>query len=409
MPPRKLPLGILLLSGFIDYAGIAIVYPILAYLLFDPTFHFLSPETSSGMRGLWLGILIALHPFFQFLFAPILGSLSDLRGRKRLLILSFWIGLASYALAMLGIYFQSITLLVIYRITAGIACSNCSIVSAIVADISTAEQKARNYGLLNMAFGAGFTFGPFISGVLARSAGLITPFAVAFALVVLNLVLVWWKLDETRTIRTQGKVKVLTAFYQVKQAAQMPELRFVFLSLLFFSFGWSFFTEFIPLFLIERYDFSPIQTGFFYGYSGAFYSLSAGFFIYPFIRLMGIQKTLFYSMLLAGLYLFLFLGIRNVHFIWLYIPLVQFFLAFAYPATAALISNRVSDERQGEAMGIYESLIALALAITPFFSGSFVGRYPALTVIVSGIFMALSAAIILLQKEAPVSDVDEVG
>jgi len=244
MRSRKLPLGILLLSGFIDYMGIAIVYPLLAYVLFDPSFHFLPLETSSSVRGLWLGILIALHPLFQFFFSPIFGSLSDLKGRKKLLMLSFWIGLFGYALAMLSIHYQSLALLAIYRIFSGIGCGNCSIISAIVADLSTPEKKAKHFGLLNMSFGAGFTLGPFISGMLAESSGLIAPFAVAFGLVALNLFLVWFKLNETRPVSLAGRVKVFTSFYQVKQAAQMPELRFIFLGLLIFSFGWSFLTSF---------------------------------------------------------------------------------------------------------------------------------------------------------------------
>jgi len=404
MRSRKLPLGILLLSGFIDYAGIAIVYPLLAYMLFDPAFHFLPVETSSSVRGLWLGILIALYPLFQFFFSPIFGSLSDLKGRKKLLMLSFWIGLFGYALAMLSIHYQSLALLAFYRIITGIAGGNCSIVSAIVADISTEKKKAKHYGLLNMSFGAGFTLGPFLSGMLAESFGLITPFAAAFGLMALNLFVVKWKLDETRPVSLKGKVKVFTSFYQVKQAAQMPELRFVFLGLLIFSFGWSFFTEFIPLFLISRYDFNPAQIGLYYGYTGAFYSLSAGLLIYPIIRRFGIQRTLFLSMLFSGLYLLIFLSIGSTKLLWLYLPLSQFFLAFAYPAIAALISNRVCTEKQGEVMGIYQSLIALALTITPFCSGSLVGSYPSLTVIVSGVLMAVSSVTILLQRETSVVD-----
>lgn len=404
MSSRRLPLGILLLSGFIDYVGIAIVYPLLAYLLFDPSFHFLPPETSSSVRGLWLGILIALHPLFQFFFSPIFGSLSDLKGRKKLLLLSFWVGLIAYGCAMLSVLYQSLSLFALYRILSGIACSNCSIVSAIIADISTPQKKAKYYGLLNMSFGAGFTLGPFISGTLAENAGPIAPFAVAFALVVLNLYLVWWKLEETRHFISKGKVKVFLAFYQVKQAYRMPELRFIFLGLLIFSFGWSFFTEFVPLFLIDRYNFNPAEIGLFYGYTSTFYSISAGFLIYPIIKRLGTQRSLFLSMLFSGLYLGVFLAIRSTNFLWLYLPFTQFFFAFVYPAIAAIISNRVSDERQGEVMGIYQSLIALALTVTPFFSGSFVGDTPSLTVSVSAVLMAFSAIMVLLQREATAYD-----
>lgn len=398
MRSRKMSLGILLLSGFIDYAGVAIVYPLLAYLLFDPDFHFLPVEASNAARGLWLGILIALHPLLQFFFSPIFGSLSDLRGRKKLLIFSFWVSIIGYGMAILGMYYQNIALLALFRVLTGIGGGNCSIVSAITADISTHENKTKHFGLLNMSFGAGFTLGPFLGGVLASAFGLTAPFVTAFLLVLLNLLLVWWKLDETHPVFLKGRVSFFTSIYQLRQAARMPELRFIFLGLLIFSFGWSFFTEFVPLFLIDRYQFDPALIGVYYGYSGAFYSLSAGLLIYPIIRRIGIQRTLVLSMLFSGLYLLLFLKIKSSTLMWFYLPLSQFFLAFAYPAIAALISNRVSEERQGEAMGIYQSLIALALTVTPFCSGSLVGSYPSLSVIVSGILMAVAAGTVILQR-----------
>jgi MFS transporter, DHA1 family, tetracycline resistance protein len=406
MRSRNLSLGILLLSGFIDYAGVAIVYPLLAYLLFDPHFHFLPVETSNAARGLWLGILIALHPLLQFFFSPILGSLSDLKGRKKLLVLSFWVSLLGYAIAVLGMYYQNLVLISIYRILTGIGGGNCSIVSAIAVDISTQDTKAKHFGLLNMSFGAGFTLGPFLGGTMAESFGLCAPFIVAFALVLLNIFLVMWKLDETRPVHLKGRVSLFTAIYQIKQAARMPELRFVFLGLLVFSLGWSFFTEFIPLYLIDRFAFNPAQIGIYYGYTGFFYSLSAGVFIYPIIRRLGTQRSLVLSMLFSGLYLLVFLKIESISLMWLYLPLTQFFLAFAYPATAAMISNRVSEDQQGEVMGIYQSLIALALTVTPFCSGSLVGRYPSLTIIVSGILMALAAVTILLQRKTAAFDSD---
>ncbi len=404
MRSRRLPLSILLLSGFLDYAGVAIVYPLLAYMLFDPSCHFLPQETSNAMRGLWLGILIALHPLFQFFFSPIFGSLSDLKGRKNLLLFTFWIGLIGYVLSILGIYFQSLTLLVLYRILEGVACGNCSIVSAITADISTPEKKAKYYGLLNMSFGAGFTLGPFLSGVLADSFGLVVPFVVAFALVAVNLFLVWWKLEETRPASSFAKVRPFMALTQIKLAAQMPHLRFIFLALLIFSLGWSFFTEFISLFLIDRYAFNPTQIGMFYGYTGACYSVAAGVIIFPIIRKLGLQRTLFLSMLFSGVYLLFLLLVKTPFMLWFYLPLSQFFLAFAYPVVSAIISNRVSKDRQGEVMGIYQSVIALALTVTPFLSGSFIGDFPALSIILSGILMAGASGIVLFQRETSLAD-----
>ncbi len=404
---RKVSFLTVLFSEFIDYAGVAIAYPLFAYMLFEPTLHFLPAEATNQMRGVWLGILLALYPLFQFISAPIFGKLSDMQGRRRLLCWTRGLATIGYAVAFLATIYQSLALLALYRIVVGIAAGNCSIVSAIVADISTQESKAKNYGLLNMACGAGFTLGPFLGSILFDHVDLSTPFLIAFSFVVINWLLVTWKLKETLTVRRESKISFFSAVYQIKQAVMMKELRFLFLTLLIFSFGWSFLNEFIPIFLIDRYNMAPAAIGWYYGYTGFFYAISAGFLIYPFIRLFKMEQTLGLSMLLSGAYLFIFLFIPQTWQLWFYLPLSQFFLAFAYPLICALISNRVSVERQGEALGIYQAVIALAFAITPLLGGLAVGDHPHLAITISGALMIAAASIhALLKDEIPLLDRD---
>jgi MFS transporter, DHA1 family, tetracycline resistance protein len=388
-----------LFSAFIDYAGIAIVYPLFAFMLFDPAFHFLPEGTSNAIRGAWLGFLIAIYSVLQLICAPIFGSLSDFRGRKKILLATISLGFLGYAAAILACFYESITLLAIYRVLAGIAAGNCSVVSAIVADQSTQENKAKNYGLLNMAFGSGFTIGPFLGGFFAHYLSITASFLIALLLMALNGVLVFCKLSETHQPKTKSSIAFFTFASQIKQAAMMPELRFLFLSLLLFSFGWSFFTEFASVFLIDRFSFGTEVVGLYYGYNGLFYAFSAGFLIEPILRRIKIEKTLFLSMLFSGLYLLIFLTIKSRMLIWLYLPFCQFFLSFVYPATSSIISDRVSSEKQGEALGIYQSVIALALAVPPLFGGPLVGSYPVLVIVVSSLFMLSAAAIRCVRRQ----------
>lgn len=404
---RRVSFITVLFSEFIDYAGVAIAYPLFAYMLFEPSLHFLPEGTSNQVRGMWLGILLALYPLLQFFCAPIFGTLSDLRGRKKLLCWTRGLAVLGYGLAYLGCLFESISLLALYRICVGVSAGNCSIVSAIVADISLPENKAKNYGLLNMAFGAGFTLGPFLGGMLFHYVDLSTPFLTAMCLVGLNWVLVTWLFRETLTSPRKGKIGLFDSISRIKQAIAMRELRFLFLTLLVFSFGWSFFTEFIPIFLIDHYAMTPAFIGWYYGYVGFFYAISAGFLIYPSIRRLKMEKALGLSMLFSGIYLCFFLMIEDKRLLLLYLPLSQFFLSFPYPVICALISNRVNAERQGEAMGIYQAVIALALTITPLCGGFVVGNHPYLAVLVSGILMVAAALIYtFLKDEVPVLNTD---
>jgi DHA1 family tetracycline resistance protein-like MFS transporter len=396
---RRVSFFTVLFSEFIDYTGISLVYPLFAYMLFDPALHFLPSSAPDGVRGFWLGILIALHPLLQFLCAPIFGALSDQKGRKKFLQLTMGLCFFGYALACLACLYQSLILLAFFRICVGIAAGNCSVISAIVADLSSPESKAKHYGLLNMAFGAGFTLGPCLSGVLASRIHLSAPFFMALFFVALNWVLVSWKLKETGPSFTEGKIGLFASLAQIKRAAMMKELRFLFLALLIFSFGWSFFTEFASLYLMEHFHFSPDTVGFYYAYNGLFYAFSAGFLITPFIRWLKIEKILFFSMLLSGIYLGLFIWIERPQQLWAYLPVLQFFLSFVYPAICTAISNRVSEKRQGEIMGMYQGVIALALAITPFCGGVFAGGTPVLIIVVSAFCMVLAATVQLFLKD----------
>lgn len=393
---KKISLFILFLSGFIDYAGVALVYPLFTYMLFDFRHHFLPDGTSEVIRGLWLGILLALLPLAQFFSSPVLGFISDQRGRKNVLLTSLVIGCLGYMVAMVGVMMESLSLLALYRILVGIAAGNASVVGAIVADVSTPQEKAKHFGYLSVAFGAGFTLGPCLGGLLIESfttVGLLLPFLVALMLVCLNLILVYTKLPETRPAAVRIQVRWLMSISQVRQGLSMTHLRGILITILVYTLGWSFFTEFIPLFLIERYHFSPKDIGYYYAYTGLFYALGAGLFIQPLLRFMKPKTLLHTSLFLSGFYVLLFLFIHDPKILWLYLPLSQCLIAFVYPTTSAVISNRVNENIQGEVQGMYQAIMALAMAICPLFSGIFVGVYPILSIIVGGIVMVLAGVL----------------
>jgi MFS transporter, DHA1 family, tetracycline resistance protein len=390
---KKSTLFLLMLSAFIDYAGVAMVFTVFAFLLFDPSLHFFTKEISLATRGLWLGVLTALHPLFQFLSAPVYGALSDLRGRRRLMIISLLFSLVGYACAILGVWMENLGMLALYRILVGLGAGNCSLINAIVADISSQKEKARHFGYMSMSLGVGFTVAPFLSGVITRHFGYLFPFILPLILVIANLILVIRWLPETHPVQKEGMVHPLRALFLVKKAWDFKHLRALFLSLLFFSTGWSFFYEFAALYLKAFYDFSPKETGYFYGYSALFYSISAGVFVYPVTKWFEINRALVFTMFASG---FLLLGIfflPSSFFIWLYVPFFQIALAFVYPTLSTVISNSVSDDQQGEVYGIYHAVIAFAMAISPAFAGGAIGVKPALCVLFGGAMMLVAGIV----------------
>lgn len=133
---KKVLLSVLLFVGFIDYFGIALTYPLFAFLLFDSSLGFVEEHASAALRGFYLGILLALYPLVQFFSAPILGMLSDRKGRRGLLLWTLVFTLVGYLIAICGIFFKSLFLLTFYRAIVGFAGGNTSIANAMIVDLS---------------------------------------------------------------------------------------------------------------------------------------------------------------------------------------------------------------------------------------------------------------------------------
>ena len=252
------PILTIFLTVFLDLLGVTLIIPILAPLLLEPE-GILPQAMEYGERTRLLGYLIATFSVFQFIGAPIVGALSDKYGRRRVLFTTLFVTLTGYLLFASGIVMQEIVLLFVGRSLSGIAAGNLSVIYSAIADISTPEAKAKNFGLVGMAFGLGFIIGPVVGGILSDP-GIVswfsfaTPFYAAALLVVANLIVVYVEFPETLTkFNQQSRVTLATAFRNVKRAFANPQLRTLFSSIFFFTFGFTFFTQFFQVFLIEKF------------------------------------------------------------------------------------------------------------------------------------------------------------
>ncbi|MFI5333924.1 MAG: MFS transporter [Chlamydiales bacterium] len=383
-----------LLVIFVDFIGVGIVYPLFSSLLFDTKHNFLPAETSGETRGAYLGILLALSPLFQFFSSPMWGALSDQRGRKKPLLYSLLVTVSGYVAAIVGVFFSSILLLLISRVIIGLASGNMSIVQAAVADVSRPEEKAKNFGLYSMALGAGFTLGPFFGGVLARW-GYATPFFFALIISGLNLLILHIWFQETLANPHRKKLRWTQGMMQLKKAFATPSIRAIFLTYFLHCFAWSFFFEFIPVYLIDRFKFTAPAIGLFYSVSGAFYALSSGLLIRPLLHRLKPETLFFGGNFFTALTIFSIFFLPSVIWIWFAAALICYFVSFVTPTATTLISNTASSEVQGEMLGVIGSANAAALVLSPLFSGAFIGAYPYLTILVSSALLFICALLIL--------------
>ena len=395
---RYAALSSLLLMFFIDFIGIGLVFPMFSAMLFRPDISFLAPETSHMVRGLWLGFILALMPMVQFFSGPVLGTMSDRIGRKTLMLTSIAFGVFGYLIALAAVWHENIILLALSRVVIGIAGGNQAIGGAAVADISSPEEKAKHFGLLHMAAGLGFTIGPFLGGKLPTInlgifSGYAAPFVFAGLLSIINFLAVAFFFREThRATRRQSTISF--GFSNIKKAWVMPGFCWLFLAIFFYNLGWSFYWEFIPTHWIQSYRFDNATIGNMYAWGAIIYALSAGLLIRPIVAKFKTEKILFYALILCALSIGLPLLLHPAWLYWLYIPLQQYLIALIFPATAALVSNKSSDDIQGEMMGVLESVQSLALIVGPLVAGGLLGITVKMPMIVGAASLLLAAYIL---------------
>lgn len=376
---------IVLFIGFVDYVGLGLVYPVFAVMLFDPNSDLVPPETLSSIRGALLGILFSLTPLSQFFTSQLLGAFSDVRGKRKGLLLGISSGCLGYAIAIIGIWYNSLFLLFLYTILSGISDSTAAVAQSVIADISTEKNKARYFGFFNSCLGLGFMIGPFIGGKLAdlqvgSSEGYILPFIVAGIMMTMNLLLVLWKFPDIPPHKKGQEFQWSNQLTNVFRAFSIKSLRWLFIGGFAFSFGWSFFYEFLPVLWIARFQFTSSNIGDFYGYSGAFYAFSAALLIVPLLKCFSPEKIVFLASILCALALSLYSFITDPFYIWVITPVVVSMLAIGFPTATAVVSNQTGAHNQGEILGIFQSIQALAMGITPLVFGAFVGICPVFAV-----------------------------
>jgi len=367
----NLALIFILLVVFVNYMGMGLIYPIFASLLFDTSLGFVPAEATSLFRGFVLGVLLALMPLMQFFFSPYLGKKSDQIGRKKILTTCLALSTVGYLVSVWGIYTHSLLAMVIFRVLLGISGASVAIVQAILIDMSS-DNKAKNLSLFNMAMGAGYALGPFIGGFFSSDNALfkgsiVYPFIFGLLFTVLNLSLVKKYFYETK--KTDRPISYSKLSFNLKS----PQIRNLFACTFIFSFGWSFFFEFLPVFLIGQYEYNPFQIGNFYGYASLFYMLSSGFLVQPLISKIKSQSLLLLSLILSGVYLLLFYCIGNPSILWFYVPILAYLVSIVFPTTSYLMSNLTDKDKQGRALGSLVAVQSIAFAISPLFSGFLVG------------------------------------
>ena len=390
---NTLSLWLVLLVVFLDWTGLGLVYPMFSSMIYHSSSPLVSPDTSATAKGWYLGVLLSAMPIAQFISGPILGSMSDQKGRKPIFVISLILGVFGYLFCTFAVLIKSVIVLILARFLVGISAGNTAVVSASIADLSTPETKAKNFGLFSMACGVGFTIGPVLGGRLSAS-GFAMPFVVACIAFLLNFLLILFWFKETHLKRKEVPVNLYVGIKNLKRAFHLKGLRVLFLVVLIFAIGWSFFYEFIPVTWIAEYKLNPGQIGLLYAYGAGFFALSSGVLIRPIVTRFKNDLVLLTGLALLGIVILALLSKPSIYWTWVYMPFVNFLVSLIYPTYTSMVSDWASKDAQGETLGILQSVQAVGFAISPIGGGFVLTHSPHATLIVGGIAMLLAASLL---------------
>lgn len=346
----------ILITLMIDAIGIGIVFPIMPDLMARVG------AGDTGQGAFWGGILMAAYAGALFLCGPVVGSISDAVGRRPVLIAALVMLAVDYVIMALA---GSFWLLLLGRTLAGLAGATYITATAFIADISTPQEKARNFGLIGAAFGIGFVLGPAIGGIAAEI-GISAPFWIAASLSALNALFGFFVLPESlkpEKRRPFGK-RDLNPFKSIYDAFRTPGLAVPLLCILIFEFAnmvyptlWAFWTR-------EVFDWPTLYIGLSLAAYGVLLALVQGGLMPVLIRLIGDFRTLLLGMVsaLVGMIGFGFTGSLTALIIFLLLAA----LSDLVPALmTAMASNQVDADRQGVVQGVIASLSSVAAIASP--------------------------------------------
>lgn len=347
------PLLVIFTAIVLDAVGIGLIFPILPSLLQD--------VTHTANVAPYIGVMTALYAVMQFIFAPVLGALSDRIGRRPVLLIS----LAGAAVNYLVLAFaSSLWMLFLGRAIAGLTSANISVAMAYLTDISTPDQRARRFGLFNAMFGIGFIIGPVLGGVLGDH-WLRLPFIAAAVLNGCNLLLALFILPESRTpTREKLDLGALNPLRPLRWVFSLKGVTpYIFLFFIFSTTGEAYGTCW-ALWGSDTFHWNGLWIGLSLGAFGICQTLAQAFLPGPAVKLLGERTAILTGV--AGVCVALTVMALATEG-WMVFAIMPIFAlgGIGVPALQSLAARQVDDAAQGQFQGVLASTVSLASIIAP--------------------------------------------
>jgi DHA1 family tetracycline resistance protein-like MFS transporter len=367
------PLAIIFVTVFIDLVGFGIVIPVL------PLY-----AAEEGASEIVIGILLGIFSGMQFIFAPILGKLSDRVGRRPVLLLSL-VGTAIGFLIMglapslpgVSIFGLSPVLcwLFVGRIIDGVSGGNISTAMAYIADVTPPDNRSKGMGLIGAAFGLGFIFGPAIGGLLSHIS-LSAPFYFAAALATANAVALYFLLPESLAAENRDEARRRGSIAKVFQESGSWQLAAVMATYFFATISFALLTAIYALFTSknERFGFDAKDNGYVFAYLGLIGAVIQGGLLGRLLKMFSDKTLAVTGILLMAVSMFALPLSESLLLLLVASTGIAVGNSLVTPTLNGMASKSVNAAWQGRVLGVLQSAASLARIIGPVLGGYLLGR-----------------------------------
>jgi MFS transporter, DHA1 family, tetracycline resistance protein len=353
------PLLVIFAAVGLDAVGIGLIFPILPRLLEEVTHaQHIAP---------YIGVMTALYAAMQFVFAPVLGALSDNLGRRPVLLVS----LAGAAINYVVMAFApQLWMLLLGRAIAGLTSANISVATAYITDISPEDERARRFGLFNAMFGVGFIIGPVLGGLLGDY-WLRLPFIAAAVLNACNLLLALFILPESHTpARQKIDLAALNPLRPLRWVLSMKGLLPIVLVYFILSGTGEAYGTCWALWGFDAFRWNGLWIGLSLGTFGVCQTLVQALLPGPATKLLGERWAVVAGIACACIALVVMAFASQGWIVFAIMPIFALG-GIGTPAFQALATRQVDPARQGQLQGVLASAVSLASIVAPLAFSTF--------------------------------------
>lgn len=363
----------LFLTLFNDSLNLGLVIVIFAPMLIGPNAIMLQGSTLAT-QTLVLGFLLGAFPFAQFFTSPCFGAISDALGRRKTLLISIG-GCAIFnSLAAISIHIKSLPLLFIARLLSGASAGNQPLATASIADLSTPENKTKNFSIIGILGSAAWALGAPIGGILANDHivpwfGFSVTFWFAAVLFFINFIWLFIAFRETYEIKNSADTNIKKELQNLSRVFHIPFMAVPMICIFLFYYGWFSYIYFYAPNFVHRFGFDQTEIGYFTAYLALCFFV-ASHHVKRLSKKYSDAKIVCIGLLMSGGCLLISSFISTFWIIFIFYTIICYFCAYVWVPALALISNIGGEKNQGKVFGVQQALLSLGILLAPIISGA---------------------------------------